>query len=118
MWPMPIGRPRHSTLSSTSIGLRISPTRSAFWRSMAILQRRRRSRRPDVKDVDAGLLGHMLERAAHLNGEMRNGDRGKRGGAFDDQEIARAQAAKRLAGPQNGQRALQAFEIEMHAVHG
>jgi len=68
--------------------------------------------------MHAGDFDVMFDLAAHLTGEMRNVDQRKRIGAFDDQEIARAEPGKRLAGAQRRQRALQPFEIETRGGNG
>jgi hypothetical protein len=70
-----------------------------------------------VKDVYATLFGAKFDNAAHFLHEMSDVDRRKRIGALDDQEIARPQTAQHLSGTQNGQRALEAFEIEARAIH-
>ena len=70
-----------------------------------------------MKDVDAAALRAMFDCTAQFPGQMDDIDRRERIGAFDDQQIARVQTAQRLAGTQNGQRALEPFEIEMRAAH-
>lgn len=67
--------------------------------------------------MDAATLRAMFDRAAHFPGKMDDVDRRERIGALDDQQVAWAQPAQRLAGAQNGQRAFEPFEIEMGAAH-
>ena len=116
--PMPIGRLRLSTPSSTSMSPTILPPRGAFWRHMAI-PREPAPSCPDVKDMDAGISRDICSTAPPISRARCGMSIGASGSVHST--IKRSpgrRLPKRLAGEQNGQRTFQPFEIETRPAHG